>query len=75
MTLRFFEEAQAELLEAIRWYARDDLVVATDLARAVDQRLAQAVALPGAGRLEPRAPARFEHRQSFPVLAPDRNGG
>ena len=66
MTLRFFEEAEAEFLEASRWYARDDVTVATDLARAVHERLARAVAVPGAGRLETRAPPRFELRW-YPV--------
>ena len=62
MTLRFFEEAETELIEAIRWYARDDVAVAADLARAVKERVAQAAALQGAGRLETRAPERFELR-------------
>lgn len=62
MTLRFLEEAEAELVGAVRWYARDDATLATDLARAVDERLARAIAVPGAGRLETRAPPRFDLR-------------
>ena len=62
MTLRFLEEAEAEFIAAIRWYAREDVLLAGDLASSVQERLDRAVAAPRAGRLEPRAPPRFDLR-------------
>lgn len=60
--VRFLEDAEAELVAAIRWHARDDVAVGAELASAVYERLARAIEVPGAGRLESRAPERFELR-------------
>jgi plasmid stabilization system protein ParE len=62
MSLRFLDEAAAELVAAIGYYAEDDLELAIDFDEAVDDRLEMAVKMPGAGRLERHAPERFELR-------------
>jgi plasmid stabilization system protein ParE len=63
MSLRFLEEADAELVEAIAYYRREtDAAIASDFARAIDERLLHAVEVPGAGRIERRAPKRFDLR-------------
>jgi hypothetical protein len=61
MSLRFLEEADADLVEAIAYYRREaDAAIASDSARAIDERLVQADEVPGAGRIERRAPKRFD---------------
>ena len=62
MSLRFLDEAAAELVAAIGHYAEENLELAIDFDKAVDERLEMAAKMPGAGRLEPRAPERFELR-------------
>ncbi len=62
MSLRFLDEASDEYLAALSYYADEDIRLAVDFSDAFDERLIGAVEVPGAGRLERRAPARFDLR-------------
>lgn len=62
MSLRFLDEAAAELVAAIGHYADESLELAIDFDKTVDERLEMATKMPAAGRRDPRAPERFELR-------------
>lgn len=62
MSLRFHEEAADERDAALAYYAQIDPILAEDLDAAIEERLALAVKVPGASRVEPSAPKHFSLR-------------
>jgi len=62
MSLPFHEEAADERDAALSYYREIDPDLAEDLDRALEERLARAVRMPGVSRIEPSTPERFELR-------------
>lgn len=62
MSLPFHEDAADERDAALAYYRRIDPHLAEDLDAAIEERLALALKVPGASRIEPSAPNRFNLR-------------
>jgi hypothetical protein len=62
MSLGIHRGALAEIAKAVAHYRAIDQELADDLAAALKERLVLAERVPGASRIEPNAPARFELR-------------